>query len=118
MSSVFENVGQATLAQASHQSCTCTYRRICIWTADTRPSAPAAELSPHPLKLSQTIITGHRANIFSARFLPNSGTPTVVSCAGDDDIRVFEIERLQPADGMDLRVRRARGALWGVEGPG
>ncbi|BEI82313.1 hypothetical protein CcaverHIS002_0301810 [Cutaneotrichosporon cavernicola] len=94
-------------------------KRICIWTPDTRSDAPAAQLSPHPLKLNGTIITGHRANIFSSRFLPNSGTPTIVSCAGDGDIRVFEVERLQPAEGMGMAsMRRTRGALWGAEGPG
>ncbi|CAK9783723.1 unnamed protein product [Cutaneotrichosporon oleaginosum] len=94
-------------------------QRICIWTPDTRRDAPAAQLSPHPLKHSGTILTGHRANIFSCRFLPNSSTPTIVSCAGDGDIRVFEVERLRPAEGMSLPfVRRVRGALWGVDGPG
>ncbi|WVR00334.1 hypothetical protein IAU59_007477 [Kwoniella sp. CBS 9459] len=74
--------------------------RICIWQPDSHPtsSSPSSSSSitrsPHPLKLTETIQTGHRANIFSAKFLPNANTPTVVSCAGDRDVRVMEIERL------------------------
>jgi nuclear receptor interaction protein len=42
-----------------------------------------------------------------------------VSCAGDGDIRVFDVDRLQPADGLGMpSLRRARGALWGADGPG
>ncbi|KAK6909578.1 hypothetical protein I203_103599 [Kwoniella mangroviensis CBS 8507] len=72
-------------------------KRICIWQPDPHPSSSSSSsssYSPHPLKLSDTISTGHRANIFSAKFLPNSSTPTIVSCAGDRDVRVFEVERL------------------------
>ncbi|WVF73160.1 hypothetical protein IAT40_007979 [Kwoniella sp. CBS 6097] len=74
--------------------------RICIWQPDSHPSSASssssslATRSPHPLKLTETIQTGHRANIFSAKFLPNASTPTVVSCAGDRDVRVMEVERL------------------------
>lgn len=73
------------------------------------PSTP----SPHPLRLKDTIMTGHRANIFSAKFLPHANTPTIVSCAGDSDVRVFEVERLQTA-----QVGRHAGALYGIDGPG
>ncbi|WWC94713.1 hypothetical protein V866_001561 [Kwoniella sp. B9012] len=74
-------------------------KRICIWQPDPHPSSSSSSsssssYSPHPLKLSDTISTGHRANIFSAKFLPNTSTPTIVSCAGDRDVRVFEVERL------------------------
>jgi nuclear receptor interaction protein len=62
-----------------------------------------------------TIATGHRANIFSARFLPNAGTPTIVSCAGDRDVRVFEVERLGRAE---LGLGNSQQELYGVEGPG
>ncbi|RWS05100.1 nuclear receptor interaction protein-like protein, partial [Dinothrombium tinctorium] len=37
--------------------------------------------------------TGHRANIFSAKFLPNTGDRLVVSCSGDGMIVFTEIER-------------------------
>ena len=87
--------------------------RICIWGAAASSSTSE---SPHPLELVDTIATGHRANIFSARFLPNTSTPTIVSCAGDKDIRIFEVDRLSRADvgrGIGLRDE-----LWGVDGPG
>lgn len=88
-------------------------KRICIWASDPESSNT---VSPHPMKLVETIATGHRANIFSAKYLPNANTPTIVSCAGDDDIRVFEVERLGRADmGMGLEVREE---LYGIGGPG
>lgn len=90
-------------------------QRICIWSSS--PSSPSSRAdsssyspyvgrypgaqsatSPHPMHLVETIATGHRANIFSARFLPNASTPTVVSCAGDREIRVIEVERLERVD--------------------
>ncbi|MCJ1311161.1 hypothetical protein MMC25_004831 [Agyrium rufum] len=39
-----------------------------------------------------TIYTGHRANIFSVKFMPHSNDRTLVSCAGDSEVRVFDIE--------------------------
>ena len=88
------------------------WSRICIWTADTSSSSA----SPHPMKLVDTIATGHRANIFSAKFLPNTSSPTIVSCAGDYGVRVFDVERLGRAElGMGMGVRNE---LWGVDGPG
>nr|XP_019044312.1 hypothetical protein I302_07596 [Kwoniella bestiolae CBS 10118]OCF23242.1 hypothetical protein I302_07596 [Kwoniella bestiolae CBS 10118] len=69
-------------------------KRICIWQPDPHPTSSSSSRSPHPLKIADTISTGHRANIFSAKFLPNTSTPTIVSCAGDRDVRVFEVERL------------------------
>ncbi|OXG48096.1 hypothetical protein J010_04775 [Cryptococcus neoformans] len=66
-------------------------RRICIWQPDTTSHS---SLSPHPLKLSETISTGHRANIFSAKFLPYANTPRIVSVAGDRDVRVYDVESL------------------------
>lgn len=66
-------------------------RRICIWQPDTTSHFSP---SPHPLKLSETISTGHRANIFSAKFLPYANTPRIVSVAGDRDVRVYDVESL------------------------
>jgi len=64
------------------------------------------------MKLVETIATGHRANIFSARYLPNTNTPTIVSCAGDKEIRVFDVERLGRTEG------RSGEELYGGSGPG
>lgn len=89
-------------------------KRICIWAADSTGSTGST--SPHPMKLIETIATGHRANIFSAKYLPNTSTPTIVSCAGDRDVRVFEVERLgraQMGTGMNVRDE-----LYGLDGPG
>jgi WD and tetratricopeptide repeat-containing protein 1 len=80
-------------SQAPTQCLRVDETRICIWTPDRSP-IPSSSRSPHPLKLSTAIRTGHGANIFSAKFLPNAGTPTVVTVAGDHEIRLLEIERL------------------------
>jgi WD and tetratricopeptide repeat-containing protein 1 len=96
--------------------------RLCIWSPD--PDPEISSLSPHPMKLSETIVTGHQANIFSAKYLPNANTPTIVTCAGDRDVRVVEVERLNRASfGMGSAGRYGRGdwgsqELWGVDGPG
>lgn len=37
-------------------------------------------------------MTGHSANIFSVKFMPHSNDRTLVSCAGDSEVRVFDIE--------------------------
>ncbi|KAL8665225.1 MAG: hypothetical protein Q9202_002447 [Teloschistes flavicans] len=42
--------------------------------------------------LNTTVSTGHTANIFSVKFMPHSNDKTVVTCAGDFDVRVFDIE--------------------------
>lgn len=42
--------------------------------------------------LSTTIDTGHTFNIFSVQFMPHSGDKTIVSCAGDEQVRVFDLE--------------------------
>ncbi|ODM24120.1 hypothetical protein SI65_01710 [Aspergillus cristatus] len=48
--------------------------------------------STAPFALNTTIMTGHRANIFSVRFMPHSNDQTLVTCAGDSQVRVFDIE--------------------------
>jgi hypothetical protein len=68
--------------------------RVCIWTPDSSSPIASSSTSPHPMKLSSSFHTGHGANIFSAKFLPNAGTPTIVTVAGDHEIRLLEIERL------------------------
>lgn len=87
--------------------------RICIWGTD---SSSSSSNSPHTMKLLDTIGTGHKANIFSAKFLPNASTPTIVSCAGDRDVRVYEVERLARTDVGRGTIMRDQ--LWGVDGAG
>ncbi|KAL8651528.1 MAG: hypothetical protein Q9210_003205, partial [Variospora velana] len=42
--------------------------------------------------LNTTVSTGHSANIFSVKFMPHSNDRTIVTCAGDAEVRVFDIE--------------------------
>ena len=50
------------------------------------------ESSNVPFTLNTTLLTGHSANIFSVKFMPHSNDRTLVSCAGDAEVRVFDIE--------------------------
>ncbi|KAE8150332.1 hypothetical protein BDV25DRAFT_129675 [Aspergillus avenaceus] len=50
------------------------------------------ESSSAPFSLNTTLLTGHRANIFSVKFMPHSNDRTLVTCAGDHQVRVFDIE--------------------------
>ncbi|RHZ66021.1 hypothetical protein CDV55_105066 [Aspergillus turcosus] len=50
------------------------------------------ESSSSPFTLNTTVYTGHKANIFSAKFMPHSNDRTLVTCAGDSQVRVFDIE--------------------------
>ncbi|RKP05983.1 WD40-repeat-containing domain protein [Thamnocephalis sphaerospora] len=65
--------------------------QICIWNASD-------------YSLACKIATGHRANIFSAKFMPHSGDATVVCCAGDAEIRVFDVHYSQ-SRAVDERAR-------------
>ncbi|KAI9798070.1 MAG: hypothetical protein M1833_004967 [Piccolia ochrophora] len=48
--------------------------------------------STNPFSLTTSISTGHSANIFSVKFMPHSNDGTLVSCAGDGEVRIFDIE--------------------------
>jgi nuclear receptor interaction protein len=50
------------------------------------------ESSNAPFSLSTTVATGHKANIFSVKFMPHSDDRTLITCAGDSQVRVFDIE--------------------------
>lgn len=50
------------------------------------------ESSTAPFALNTTVLTGHKANIFSVKFMPHSNDQTLVTCAGDSQVRVFDIE--------------------------
>lgn len=66
--------------------------RLCIWEPD-ETTAPTTQ-TPHPFRLKESIQTAHRANIFSAKFLPQAGHPTIASVAGDSRVMVYDVERL------------------------
>ncbi|KAL6715633.1 hypothetical protein ACLMJK_006594 [Lecanora helva] len=48
--------------------------------------------SVSPFALTTTVATGHAANIFSVKFMPHSNDRTLVTAAGDAEVRVFDIE--------------------------
>lgn len=48
--------------------------------------------SAAPFALTTTVATGHTANIFSVKFMPHSNDRTLVTAAGDAEVRVFDIE--------------------------
>ncbi|USP82491.1 WD repeat protein iqw1 [Curvularia clavata] len=48
------------------------------------------ESSTEQFNLTTSIMTGHRSNIFSVKFMPYSGDRTIVSAT--DDVRIFDIE--------------------------
>ncbi|KAE8341286.1 hypothetical protein BDV24DRAFT_132691, partial [Aspergillus arachidicola] len=50
------------------------------------------ESSSAPFSLNTTLHTGHKANVFSVKFMPHSNDRTLVTCAGDHQVRVFDIE--------------------------
>lgn len=50
------------------------------------------ESSSSQFSLTTTILTGHVQNIFSVKFMPYSNDRTIVTAAGDAEVRVFDIE--------------------------
>ncbi|KAI8640122.1 WD40-repeat-containing domain protein [Parasitella parasitica] len=42
-------------------------------------------------EIAATIDTGHRANIFSAKFMPQTSDNIIISGAGDSEIRIFDL---------------------------
>ncbi|OAL21976.1 hypothetical protein AYO22_07573 [Fonsecaea multimorphosa] len=48
--------------------------------------------STRPFSLNTSVSTGHHANIFSVKFMPHTADRTVVTCAGDSEVRVFDLE--------------------------
>ncbi|KAJ1985195.1 hypothetical protein H4R34_000154 [Dimargaris verticillata] len=55
--------------------------QLCLWNAEANYA------------LVTRCATGHTANIFSAEFMPKTADSVVVSCAGDGQIRVFDLHR-------------------------
>lgn len=46
-----------------------------------------------PFSLNTSVSTGHTQNIFSVKFMPHSNDRTVITAAGDSQVRVFDIEQ-------------------------
>jgi nuclear receptor interaction protein len=71
-----------------------------------------SESTTTPFKLATTISTGHTANIFSVKFMPHSNDRTVISAAGDSEIRIFDIEYAGHVNtSSEPTSRRAQGFL-------
>ncbi|KAI9707438.1 MAG: hypothetical protein M1836_000399 [Candelina mexicana] len=66
-----------------------------------------------PFALSATIATGHSANIFSVKFMPHSNDRTLVTAAGDAEVRIFDIEYSRPSTTQSSQ-RQALGASMGL----
>ena len=60
-------------------------------------------------KLASTISTGHSANIFSVQFQPHSNDRTIISAAGDSEVRVFDVEYANSARVAISEASSARG---------
>lgn len=45
-------------------------------------------------KISTVINTGHRANIFAAKFMPKTSDNVIISGAGDSEIRIFDLQNM------------------------
>ncbi|KAH8723900.1 hypothetical protein GQ44DRAFT_619213 [Phaeosphaeriaceae sp. PMI808] len=68
------------------------------------------ESSTSQFSLTTSIITGHRSNIFSVKFMPHSNDRTIVSAT--DDVRIFDIEHAGHfARGSGGRSRTGRQSL-------
>lgn len=51
-----------------------------------------SDSSTKQFALNTSVSTGHSQNIFSVKFMPQSNDRTVVTAAGDSQVRVFDIE--------------------------
>ena len=66
------------------------------------------EYSNNQFDLATQIDTGHSRNIFSVKFMPHSNDRTIVSAAGDAQIRVFDIERANVFEGTRARLSQSQ----------
>ncbi|EMC94346.1 hypothetical protein BAUCODRAFT_73625 [Baudoinia panamericana UAMH 10762] len=48
--------------------------------------------STSQFQLTTTVATGHTQNIFSVKFMPHHNDRTVITAAGDGEVRVFDLE--------------------------
>ncbi|KAF3901590.1 hypothetical protein ABW21_db0203710 [Orbilia brochopaga] len=58
---------------------------------DTHVNIHQRTSSESTFSFTHSISTGHTQNIFSVKFMPHSGDRTLVSCAGDGEVRVFDV---------------------------
>lgn len=74
--------------------------RVVLWrmgSSDYSPSATDFDIPESAPRLNmaqaEVIETGHRANIFSVKWAPNSSDKRLFTCAGDSEMRVFDLNR-------------------------
>ncbi|KAL4915734.1 WD40-repeat-containing domain protein [Aspergillus aurantiobrunneus] len=60
------------------------------------------ESSTAPFALNTSVFTGHTGNIFSVAFMPHSNDRTLVTAAGDSQVRVFDIEHSGRGDSLGV----------------
>lgn len=73
------------------------------------------ESSTAPFALNTSVATGHTGNIFSVAFMPHSNDRTLVTAAGDSQVRVFDIEhssRTATQDPTPNISTQPRGQRW------
>lgn len=61
-------------------------------------------VNPFTGKIEVSLHTAHRANIFSARFLPNCQDKQTVSCSADGLIHFYDFERPELINGFDCHL--------------
>lgn len=62
-------------------------------------SISTGKMSTHTNIYSLINLVGHRANIFSAKFMPQTSDNIIISGAGDSEIRIFDLT--DPEDPLD-----------------
>ena len=77
--------------------------------------------STAPFALNTTILTGHRNNIFSVKFMPYSNDRTLVTAAMDGQVRIFDIDyassapnNIESSSAFSARSRRSGNFFSGV----
>lgn len=74
------------------------------------------ESSTSRFAFSTTVATGHTANIFSVKFMPHSNDATLVTCAGDCEVRVFDIEHSSRSPLPSTQSPQTSGGIGGIGG--
>jgi WD40 repeat protein len=90
-------------------------RRIILWKLGSSDEHPRAiKFSPVPdnggyprldIAQSDVIETGHRANIFNVKWAPNCSDQRLLSVAGDNEIRIFDLNK---ASSVDHRLKSGK----------
>lgn len=91
-------------------------RRVILWklgSSDEHPqSLEKSSLSDtrgYPklnIAQSDVIETGHRANIFNVKWAPNCSDQRLFTCAGDNQVRVFDLSRISSS--VDQRLNSGK----------